>query len=89
MALGHSTSQHSTSQHSTSQHSKKDVKQELETCSKEMMKLKDQEDTLHRYKASLIGTQSDIKELSSKMTTFADIWWSVSQATYTASAVVR
>ncbi len=67
MAFGHSTSQLV-----KLQHEKKDVKQELKTCSKEIMQLRDQEDTLCRYKASLIGTQSDIKELSSKMTTFAN-----------------
>ncbi len=76
-AFGHSTYQLVKLLHED----KKDVKQELKTCSKEIMQLMDQDDTLCRCKASLIGTQSDIKELSPKITTFVNIWRLVSQAT--------
>ncbi|KAI0715873.1 hypothetical protein C8T65DRAFT_828476 [Cerioporus squamosus] len=71
-ALGHATSQLV-----KLRREKKDIKQELKTCTENMMQLTDRQDTLCRYKASLAGTQSDIKELSSKISTFANIWQSL------------
>ncbi|RDX40860.1 hypothetical protein OH76DRAFT_1476026 [Lentinus brumalis] len=69
---------HSNSQLIKLRHSEKYVKQELKTCSKEIMRLMDQDDTLCHYKVSLIRTPwSDMKELSSKITTFDYIWQSL------------
>ena len=69
---------HSSSELAKLVREKKDVKAELEKSAKSLLQLMDRQDDLTQYRKSVEQTKIDIKELSSQITTFVNIWNSVS-----------
>ncbi|TFK88638.1 hypothetical protein K466DRAFT_65397 [Polyporus arcularius HHB13444] len=84
--LGHPSS---SSQFVKMRHRKNDLTTEMKTCSKEIMQLMDQADMLGHYKALLIRMQSELKEHSSKIDIFVNIWRSLKMDLYSFEEQLR